>query len=241
MATEDMRVLLHQILEELHALCLKENSDFFTHDFPIDLTYNSDSLGYTFSVDTLPNGSGGEVTDLIPVFLRYQALTDDPEDDRWYRCNVSKLTTFTQDASPREVTAAMLGNSWQGLTSPNFKFNVQSDFITEHRWRVYCRLFPNQILDYTDTFPFPGEHTSLIEHMLALKSIVLVNDDSPGWRSFVPGQTQMLMAQVKMGKDSLIDWLNKDVENRIITNQPYNYQTNNKLLGPQRGRYRTPW
>lgn len=241
MPTEDMRFLLHQILEELHADCIKENADFFTHDLGIALTYNTESQGYTFVIDSNPNGAAINVTDVLPVFLRFQDLTSDPDDDTWYKVRISKLTTFDQDVAPGQLSIAMIGNSWQGVTAPQFKINKKSEWVADQRWRICGRLFPSTELAMDDSFPFPGEHTSLVETMLAVRSMPLVKDDSPTWKSFMGVQMQILLGREAAGKQRLNEWLYKDIENRVITNQPYDYRYNNALAGSTRGRIRTQW
>lgn len=247
LATEDMRFFLHQILEELHTYCIKENADFFTHEFPIELTYDADMLGYTFSIgDQTRTEDDAEVvavntSNLIPVFMSYQGLTDDPDKDRWYRVRIAKLSAFPSNAAPGEVTAAMLGNVWQGLNSPHFKLNADEDFVSNHTWRISCRIFPSDEMDYDDTVPFPGEHTALIEHMLAVRCLPIVRDDSPSWKTFYAGQMSLLLLKEKQLMSLLLDWINKDVENMIITNQGYHYRYNNKQLGRRERRYRAEW
>lgn len=241
LATEDMRLFLHQVLEELHTVCLKENADFFTHDLSIQLVYNTTTHGYTF---VLPAQTHTEpdteivttsLSGLIPVFLSYQNTADDPDHSPWIKVQIVKLSDYISYNRPGRVGAAFIGNDWQGLTSPQFKLNVDPTFIDNTRWRVACRVFPTDILDYDDTVPFPAEHTSLIEHSLALKCLPMVRDDSPSWRAFQVSQTQMLLMMVQRLTANLIAWINKDVENRVITNRPYHYRYNNALLGPRRG------
>ena len=239
--TDDMRFLLHQIVEELHASSIKENSDFFTHDLEIALTYNDNSKGYTFVIDSNPEGVAVNVTDVIPVFLRFQDTNSDPDEDTWYKVRISKLTTFDQDVAPGQISIAMLGNSWQGVTSPQFKINQSQEWVADQRWRICGRLFPSSELLMLDTVPFLGEFTSLVETMLAVRSMPLVKDDSASWKGFMAMQMQVLMGREAEGKQRLREWLYKDVENRIITNRPYDYRTNNALASSRTGRIRAQW
>jgi hypothetical protein len=236
-----IKLQLHQLLEELHAMCIKGNADFYTHDLAIDLTYNSETHGYTFEIDINPGGSELLVTDVIPVFLLFQKTTSDPDSDSWSRVNISKLTTFGRTFSGGNVQAAFLGNSWQGVTSPQFKFNVDSSFITDHRWRIACRVFPQSELSMTSVVPFMPEHTTLVEVMLAIRCFPLVFDDSPSWRSFMSTQLPSLMKREAEGKAALLEWVGMNVENRVITNPMYHYRLNNPQAGNSGRRPRTEW
>lgn len=250
---EDMRLFLHQILEELHAECLKENSDFFTHDYEVTLTYKEENQGYTYAispsnpccrqsaVEQQPNRCCHGPRNLIPVFLKFMDATQDPEEDIWTRVNISQLTTLHHDAAPGVVRAAQIGNNWQGFSPPQFKFNAPNDFIEAQQWRMYCRIFPDKILGYDDWFPWPGEYTSLVEHLLVERCLPMVDDNSPEWSKFVATQQPLVMKRISEQKRSLWEWLNSHVENRIVTNQGYHYRDNNAQRGTARRRHRVEW
>jgi len=241
LATDDMRLLLHQLLEELHVDCIKEDADFYTHDLPIELTYNEDSQGYTFVVNINPEGTRRDVDNILPVFLRFQPITSDANKDPWYRVNITKLTTFTRTNGGGRVQAAYLGNNWQGITDPQFKFNVEQEFVTNHDWRIAFRLFPTDVLDYDDIVPFMPEHTSLLEVILAGRALELVNDDSPSWVAFKNRQQPALLMREQMGRKRLMDWMYKDAENIVIDTPMYDYKYNNPQAGRGTRRPRTEW
>jgi len=252
LATEDMRLILHQVLEELHSVCQKENNDYFTHDYEITLTYNDTTKGYEFSIsdDNICCRSRiaekqqrccHSIPGIIPVFLKYQLTTQDEDDDDWYRVDISRLTTFGHDKPYGEVTAAFVGNDWQGRTKPQFKFNCTHDFISDRRWRMMCRIFPTEILDYEDWLPFPGEFTSLVEFMIAQRCLNLVQDNSSHWMEFKAAQAAQLMMQIQQRMLDLKAWLNKDVENKVVLNRGYHYRLNNKQASTPRRRPIVEW
>jgi len=237
--TEDMRFLLLQVLEELHAFSIYEDADFFTHDLPISLTYNSDIMGFTYEVDD--PGSAMPIASFAPVYLKYQPSTDDPAEDPWYKARFVNLSSFAAESAQGREVATMLGNNFQGLTEPNIKLNVNESFVDEHTWRCAFRLFPTDLLGLESYIPWPEEFNSLVEYTLADRALTLVRDDSPAWEKFRLTQAPRLALKAAELKLAYKEWLNRGVENTVLTERPYHYRLNNPLHTGMRRRYRTEW
>jgi hypothetical protein len=239
LATEDFRLLLHQTLDELNQLILKENQDYFTHELEVALTYDATLRGYTLEIDT--ERIQLQTSGMEPVFFLCQKTTEDQQTDAWQKIRVAKLATFTDvNAAVPPAQVTYIGNNWQGFSGANFKFNLPDDFIAEQRWRLAFRYFPQEVLDLDEVVPFPAEYTSLLEHYLAYKALPLVRDDAPAWLNFASARKGELMLTVEQMKSSLRTWLNKDIDNDYVIAQPYHYRTNNPLHGGRK-RIKAQW
>jgi hypothetical protein len=225
-------------LDELNQLILKENQDYFTHELEVELTYNDTLRGYTLEINT--EQLSLQPTGIEPVFFLCQKSTEDQQEDAWQKIRITKLATFTNTTSVSESQAVYIGNSWQGFSGANFKFNLPDDFIAEQRWRLAFRYFPQEVLDLDETVPFPTEYTSLLEHLLAYKSLPLVRDDAASWDKFSSARKGELMLTVEQMKMGMRDWLTKHIENDYVTSLPYHYRNNNPLR-PRSRRIKAQW
>jgi hypothetical protein len=240
LATEDLRFLLHQSLEELNQLILKENQDYCTHETEIGLTYSDTVRGYTLNLVTSAR-PGIQNSGVEPVFFLYQPTSSDEQTDPWQKVSIVKLATLAAEGwTINAPSVAYIGNDWQGISEAHFKFNLDDDFIADQRWRLAFRYFPQEILDLDDTVPFPPQHSSLLEHTLAQKALSLVRDDSPSWRAFAASRSGELLVAVERQKMGLIQWLAKSIENDYVTSAPYHYRLNNPLHGRSR-RIKAQW
>lgn len=222
-----MRLVLHQTLDEYNVRCLKKNSDYFTHELEVTLSYAATERGYTIAIAS-GDTSIGSIEDVVPVFFLHQDVSADPDTDGWDKVRISKLDTFGRGPG---LEIAVSGNDYDriGAKKQLVKISATDEWVQTRRWRIAFRHFSDEVLGMDAVVPFPKEHTALIEHELAFRCLTLVEDDSPSWDKFVSRQLALLGQKILQLNALLDSWLEGDLDNRVVTEQPYHYKYNNPL------------
>ncbi len=228
MPSESLRLLLHQILEQQCSYAIRENKDFYTHELSADLDYDEESHGYSLTVDTI------EYPTQYPIALMYQDLTADEHKGNWRKIQFVKYSQFLQMSGEGTPAASVIGNNFQSIHDQVVRLNLQPEWVQKQRFRIAFRYFPSEVLDYGDIVPFPSEHTTMLELMLAQSALQLVKDNSPDWDKFYVRQSAYLNGKVQEAQGLFLDWLKRDIENQYVTPDAFHYVRNNALQVGQR-------
>lgn len=225
LASDDLRFVLHNILDELNSSALKRNRDYFTDDEVISLTYDDVHQWYNVALTV------SEKLEFYPVHLRYQHANSDPDKDPWYTATRVKIAQFPNESYRNVPIYAVLEKRVATVEDPiSFKINLSQEFVSEQSWRLIYRLFPTDVLGFTDTVPFPAEHTALLEYFLAAEALGIVNDSSPQWLTYVQMRTPQLTIRKLELRKAYEDWIDRDVENIILNSPSYHYIRNNPQM-----------
>lgn len=237
MPDDNWRLLLHNALEMYHTFAIKENKDFYTHELDATLTYVTEQLGFTTTVEV----ADSQVSEYYPIALLYQDLASDPDTDSWMCIRIVKYNHFLAESGRGRPLATFIGNEWQGIHNAVMKLNLTEEWTSTHRFRMAFRFFPSAVLGFNDDVPFPQEHTTLLELNMAREALDLTEDNSPDWDKFYNRRVQTLETRLKEAEQSFSEWLLNDVENVVIIDTPYHYAYNNKLRTGLSRRHRPNW
>jgi len=224
LASDDMRYLLHNVLDELNGMALKRNRDYFTSSELITLAYSAPLIAYTITLSVTGD------TEFYPIHLVYQNLNQNPDTDPWYKVNHVKISQYPTESNKNAPVYALLETVLGATKAVKIRLNLKDEFVQQQRWRLDYRAFPKAILQFTDTVPFPQEHTVLLETALAEESIQLVSDNSADWVAFKQSRYPSLGMKKMVLIKAFNEWLDRDIENIIITDKPYHYIRNNPQM-----------
>lgn len=224
--------MLHQTLSRYNQLALKHNPGYYTASSEIALTYDPDIRAYLVDLGI------GKGANYHPVNLYYQPLDSDPDTDQWAPVSIVGNLQFPTESGKEYIVAAFVGNNWNTVDAVYMQLNVTEEFVSERRFRLDYRLFPVDVIDYSERVPFPAEFTDMLETAVAAEGLILANNDSPGWQRFVSLQGPRLEARKMMREREFEDWLSMDVKNTYVREQPYHYLRNNPQLAGRRVNYK---
>jgi hypothetical protein len=220
LGSQDLRYLLHNILDEYNTSALKRNRDYFTHSEIITLAYDELNL----FTPTLPVST---LLEYYVVHLSYQPLTSDPDTDGWHAVNRIKVDQFPSESDGSSPIFAVMETALGSERAMQFRMNLTDEFVQRYRWRLDYRAFPTDTLQFDDIVPFPQEFTNLLEHKLAAEAIQLVQDNSADWVAFRQVRSPWLEMKCLKLERAFEEWLDKDITNIIINAKPFHYIGNN--------------
>jgi hypothetical protein len=224
---EVLRLFVHNALEEMTLFAVNEKPDFLTNESLLDLSYDSDALGYEFSLDL-----NDSVHDIHVVKMYCQPAASDPQEDGWEEVRFVKYKNYPAASGENRIVACMFGNDFDGLQGKRIRFNRSDDWVSQYRFRVGFRVVLGKKLKYADFVPFPSQHTTLLEYIVAAEALPLVNDISPEFASFASRQSPRLEGKVMEKKIAFSQWLKDDIDSvTIVTARPFNYRSRNQLKG----------
>lgn len=229
MPSEDMRLLLHNLLERYTQQAIQSDEHFTTHEFECDLEYSENLLAYDVIVSGLNDN-----TEFDPIALFYQKIEDDENNDDWVRADLVDYKSFTSYSDDkRRVIGAFYSNNWDGTEALKLKLNLTEEGVAEYRWRLGFRLFPDTPADFGDYVAFPPRFTTLLEYALAQAALPLVFDDSASYNAFRNARMATLSEELSRLEMQFSMYLTKPQQARIITSPAFHYRRRNALIGNQ--------
>lgn len=214
---KDLRLLIHNAVEQYSARAIKEREDWWTHFDDVTVAYVTDENHYTFTL-------GGGITEFKPINVWYQPLTADRNVGDWVETSLVPLDAYPDESRRNQVVIAFYGNNFDGMGSLRALINITDSYADAQRWRIQYRRLSTTAPQIGGTVPFPPEYASLIEYAVAEEAITMINDDSPKAQMYLQKRLPSLMKRRMELEADFVDSIKRDPKVRKIRAVPYDYR-----------------
>jgi len=227
---ETMKLILHQVLDDLNNQRIMESDDRFLHTVPAVLTVSGDEFTVKYTV------GAEDIIEFMPQFL-YWKDPSDPNNAR-HKVYLSNLDNYAADAIEKkylsnQATGVFYGNNYDADGGGmKLRMNMKPELVSRMTWELVYKNTNTKVLNYNDIVPFPEQHTNCLETGLALRSLDAVDDASAAWDKKYARLNKSLSLLFMEQTQLYMKWVEGEPKTRTRQLPQYDYKR-----GMRRARY----